>query len=106
TVINGGQLPDGNYQITLKAEDKFGNVSNEVKLDFTLDTTAPETPGVMLDTLFDSAPIGDSKTTFTSVKIIGKTEANATVTLQGIGTSIIADNAGKFTFTDVPLILG
>ncbi|MFM6082226.1 MAG: Ig-like domain-containing protein, partial [Dolichospermum sp.] len=41
TVINGGQLPDGNYQITLKAEDKFGNVSNEVKLDFTLDTTKP-----------------------------------------------------------------
>ncbi|MBE9057111.1 Ig-like domain-containing protein [Sphaerospermopsis sp. LEGE 08334] len=54
TAINGGNLPDGNYQLTLKAEDKFGNISNELKLDFTLDTTAPETPGFMLDTLFDT----------------------------------------------------
>ncbi|MDB9489241.1 phosphatase PAP2 family protein [Dolichospermum circinale CS-534/05] len=106
TQINGGQLPDGTYQLTLKAEDKFGNVSSEVKLDFTLDTTAPQTPGSMLDTKFDSAPIGDSYTTFDQVNLIGQTEANATVTLQGIGTSITADNAGKFTFTDVPLILG
>ena len=106
TQINGGQLPDGTYQLTLKAEDKFGNVSSEAKLDFTLDTTAPQTPGFMLDSLFDSAPIGDSQTTFTNVKLIGQTETNATVTLQQTGTSITADAAGKFTFTDVPLILG
>ncbi|MFM6552244.1 MAG: Ig-like domain-containing protein, partial [Microcystis panniformis] len=106
TVINGGQLPDGNYQITLKAEDKFGNVSNEVKLDFTLDITAPQTPGFMLDTILDSAPIGDSQTTFTNVKLIGQTEANASVTLQQTGISITADAAGKFVFSDVSLILG
>jgi hypothetical protein len=41
TQINGGQLPDGTYQLTFKAEDKFGNVSSEVKLGFTLDTTKP-----------------------------------------------------------------
>jgi hypothetical protein len=106
TQINGGQLPDGTYQLTFKAEDKFGNVSSEVKLDFTLDTTAPQTPGFMLDSLVDSAPIGDSQTTYDKVKLIGQTEANATVTLQQTGISITADNAGKFTFTDVPLILG
>jgi membrane-associated phospholipid phosphatase len=106
TQINDGQLPDGVYQLNLKAEDKFGNVSSEAKLDFTLDTTAPQTPGFMLDSLFDSAPIGDSQTTFTNVKLIGQTETNATVTLQQTGTSITADAAGKFTFTDVPLILG
>jgi len=42
TQINGGQLPDGTYQLTLKAEDEFGNVSSEVTLDFNLDTTAPQ----------------------------------------------------------------
>lgn len=106
TQINGGQLPDGVYQLNLKAEDKFGNISSEVKLDFTLDTTAPQTPGFMLDSLVDSAPIGDSQTTYDKVKLIGQTEANATVTLQQTGISITADAAGKFTFTDVPLILG
>jgi hypothetical protein len=106
TQINGGQLPDGVYQLNFKAEDKFGNVSSEVKLDFTLDTTAPQTPGFMLDSLVDSAPIGDSQTTYDKVKLIGQTEANATVTLQQTGISITADTVGKFTFTDVPLILG
>ncbi|KHG41357.1 hypothetical protein OA07_11900 [Aphanizomenon flos-aquae 2012/KM1/D3] len=106
TQINGGQLPDGVYKLNFKAEDKFGNVSSEVKLDFTLDTTAPQTPGFMLDSLVDSAPIGDSQTTYDKVKLIGQTEANATVTLQQTGISITADTVGKFTFTDVPLILG
>ncbi|GCL35462.1 hypothetical protein SR1949_05570 [Sphaerospermopsis reniformis] len=106
TQINGGQLPDGTYQLTLKAEDKFGNVSSEVKLDFTLDITAPQTPGFMLDTILDSAPIGDSRTTFTNVKLIGQTEANTTVKLQGIGTSITTDATGKFNFTNVELALG
>jgi outer membrane usher protein FimD/PapC len=77
-----------------------------VKLDFTLDITAPQIPGSMLDTKFDSAPIGDSYTTFDKVNLIGQTEANATVILQQTGISITADPTGKFTFTDVPLILG
>ncbi|MFM6202782.1 MAG: hypothetical protein ACKPE1_27215, partial [Dolichospermum sp.] len=61
---------------------------------------------VMLDTLFNSAPIGDSKTTFSTVKLTGQTSANTTVILQGIGTSITADAAGKFNFSDIPLVLG
>ncbi|MEA5620007.1 ScyD/ScyE family protein [Cronbergia sp. UHCC 0137] len=106
TEINGGQLSDGTYQLTLQAEDEFGNISTQVNLEFNLDTLAPQTPGFILDTLFDSAPIGNSQTTFTTVKLLGETEANTTVTLEGIGTSITADTAGKFRFDNVLLTLG
>jgi hypothetical protein len=106
TQINGGQLPDGVYQLSLKAEDKFGNVSNEVKLDFTFDTSAPQAPGTMLDSLFDAAPLGDSQTTFAKVNLLGQTEANATVTLDGTNISIVSDAIGKFKLADVAMALG
>ena len=106
TQINGGQLPDGVYQLSLKAEDKFGNASSEVKLDFTLDSTAPLSPGTMLDSLFDAAPIGDSQTTYDTVKLLGQTEANTSVTLQGTAIASTSDATGKFVLNNVALALG
>jgi membrane-associated phospholipid phosphatase/methionine-rich copper-binding protein CopC len=106
TQINGGKFPDGIYQLSLQAEDKAGNVNEAVKLDFTLDTTAPPTLGFMLDSLFDSAPIGDSQTTFATVNILGQTEANATVTIKETGAAVIADAQGKFKLTGVALVIG
>jgi membrane-associated phospholipid phosphatase/methionine-rich copper-binding protein CopC len=106
TQINGGKFPDGIYQLSLQAEDKAGNVTEAVKLDFTLDSTAPPTLGFMLDSLFDSAPIGDSQTTFATVNILGQTEANATVTIKETGASVTADAQGKFKLTGVALALG
>lgn len=97
----------GQQNLIIKAIDLAGNSTETTQIVVVnLDNTPPQIPGFMLDTKFDSAPIGDSYTTFDKVNLIGQTEANVTVTLQGIGTSITADNAGKFTFTDVPLILG
>ncbi|MBD2152111.1 Ig-like domain-containing protein [Pseudanabaena sp. FACHB-1277] len=104
--INGGQLPDGVYQLSLKAEDKFGNASTEVKLDFTLDSIAPKAPGTILDSLFDAAPIGDSQTTYDKVTLLGQTEANISVTLQGTAIASISDATGKFALNNVPLTLG
>jgi membrane-associated phospholipid phosphatase len=104
--INGGQFVDGAYQISLQSEDKFGNATPEVKLDFMLDTSAPATLGFMLDSLFDSAPIGDARTTFAAVDLIGQTEANTTVTIKETGASLTADAQGKFRFTNVALTLG
>lgn len=104
--VNGGQLLDGAYQIGLQAEDKFGNATPEVKLDFILDTSAPATLGFMLDSLFDSAPIGDARTTFATVNLFGQTEANAAVTIKETGATTTADAQGKFKLTNVALALG
>lgn len=41
--IKGGQIADGDYQLNLRAEDKFGNIS-EFLVKFTLDTTKPGIP--------------------------------------------------------------
>ena len=104
--INGGTLADGNYQLTLKATDQFGNSSEDVSLSFTLDTAAPQTPGFILNTLFDSAPIGDSHTTYSQINILGQTEANALLSLTGLGLTTTADSVGQFSFSDITLALG
>jgi RHS repeat-associated protein len=102
--INGGNLTDGSYKLTLKSEDVTGNNKKEVNIDFTLDRKAPDNLGFMLDTLFDSAPIGDSQTTYNMVNFLGQTEANSTVNLQG--KTVIADSQGRFKINDVGLIVG
>ncbi|MFM7437307.1 MAG: Ig-like domain-containing protein, partial [Snowella sp.] len=104
--INGGTLADGNYQLTLRATDQFGNNSGDVSFSFTLDTAAPQTPGFILNTLFDSAPIGDSQTTYSQINLLGQTEANALITLTGLGLTTTADSNGKFNFTNIALALG
>jgi hypothetical protein len=104
--INGGNLADGSYQLTLKAKDQFGNNSKDVSFSFTLDTSAPQTPGFILNTLFDSAPIGDSHTTYNQINLLGQTEANALLTLTGLGLTTTADSIGKFSFSDIALALG
>ncbi len=110
TQLNGGQLPDGKYKVTIQTEDRQGKAAEPVTLDFTLDTTPPSASGFMLDSLYDSAPIGDSRTSFGSVDLIGQTEANATVTLktrkESANASVIADAQGKFRFSQVALAVG
>ncbi|BCL35091.1 Ig-like domain-containing protein [Nostoc sp. MS1] len=103
--INGGDLSNGSHTLKLIATDIAGNTAN-FEYSFTLDALSPQRPGLMLDSLFDSAPIGDSQTTFATVDLIGQTEANATVILQGTGKSITADGTGKYKFTGVELQLG
>ncbi|MFN6154763.1 Ig-like domain-containing protein [Anabaena sp. AL09] len=97
----------GQQNLIIKAVDLAGNSKETTQpVEIILDNTPPQKPGFILDTLFDSAPIGDSQTTFEKVNLIGQTEANATVTLQGTQISTTADGAGKFKLIDVPLTLG
>jgi len=97
----------GQQSLIIKAVDLAGNSTETTQpVEIILDNTPPQKPGFILDSLFDSAPIGDSQTTFEKVNLIGQTEANATVTLQGTQISTTADGAGKFKLIDVPLTLG
>ncbi|WP_353928958.1 Ig-like domain-containing protein [Okeanomitos corallinicola TIOX110] len=97
----------GQQHLIINAIDIAGNSTETTQtVIINVENSAIQTPGFMLDTMFDSAPIGDSFTTFETVNLVGKTEANATVTLQQTGTSITADAAGNFVFTDVVLTLG
>ncbi|WP_217385551.1 Ig-like domain-containing protein [Dolichospermum sp. UHCC 0259] len=93
----------GQQNLIIKAIDLAGNST-----ETTQSVVVGQAVGVgfMLDTLFDSAPIGDSRTTYDTVNLLGQTDANATVTLQQTGASTTADTAGKFKFTGVSLTLG
>ena len=105
--LNGAQpLIDGTYNLGLQATDTLANASSEVRFNFTLDRLAPQAPGFALDSLFDSAPIGESSTTFATVRLLGQTEANATLTLNNSGDSLSANAQGQFQFSGVDLVLG
>lgn len=105
--INGHtELSQGQHTLKLLATDKAGNTSDPISYTFTLDTIAPTRPNFALDTTFDAAPIGDSRTTFTNVGLSGQTEGNIQVTLVGTGQETIASATGQFSFTEVALALG
>jgi RHS repeat-associated protein len=42
--LNNGALGDGDYQFAIRATDTENNVATPITLDFTLDTTAPQSP--------------------------------------------------------------
>lgn len=63
-------------------------------------------PGFALAPDFDSGLLGDAKTSFGAVDLIGVTSPNAAVTLQGTSLRTIANAEGKFLFANIPLILG
>jgi hypothetical protein len=42
--LNNGELADGDYQFAIRTTDTDNNVSTPITLDFTLDTTAPDSP--------------------------------------------------------------
>jgi hypothetical protein len=60
--INGGSLSDGDYTLKLTAQDSKGNTSQVYSYSFTLDRIAPNLT-LGLEANFDSAPVGDLKTT-------------------------------------------
>uniref|UniRef100_UPI0039C6F2A7 Ig-like domain-containing protein n=1 Tax=Nostoc sp. CCY 9925 TaxID=3103865 RepID=UPI0039C6F2A7 len=103
--IYGSSLPDGAHTLRLIASDEFGNTSNAFSFTFTLDTTVTQ-PVFNLDATSDSGIVGDKKTKFDTVKLTGLTDPGVTVSLEATDTTVIADNTGKFTFTNVSLIAG
>ncbi len=102
--IYGSTLADGQYTLQLQAKDQYGHVSQLFEITFVLDTALPLS--VALDPAFDSAPVGDYLTTSATVSLSGQAEAGATVRLQETGAIITADTSGRFTFSNVALVLG
>jgi hypothetical protein len=103
TEINAGTLPDGNYSLKLTAQDNKGNISAIYSYDFSLDRLAPNL-SLNLAPNFDSEPVGDLKTTFETVILVGTTEANLTVRLGGLEAT--ANGLGEFSFSNQLLNLG
>jgi RHS repeat-associated protein len=103
--LNGGTLADGVYTLYLQAADEYDNLSEVFGLTFTLDTTV-ETPTFNLEPASDSPEVGDKKTVFDTVTLVGQTEANATVVLEQTGLATTADHTGQFSFANVPLAIG
>jgi RHS repeat-associated protein len=108
STIYGSSLPDGGYALyllTRRNEGQFQSVSKE-GFGFILDTTPPVEPTFNLDAASDSGVIGDRKTNFSTVTLVGQTQANVTVTLQQTSGVTTSDSTGKFTFANVPLVMG
>ncbi len=75
------------YSIRARTTDQSGLSFEKVFTVGITDINEVKPVGFMLDSFFDSAPIGDSQTTFATVKLVGSAFANATVTLQSTGVS-------------------
>jgi hypothetical protein len=103
TQINQGNLLDGNYTLKLTSQDNKGNISAIYSYDFSLDRLVPNL-SLNLAPNFDSTPIGDFKTIFETVILVGATEANLTVTLGEITKT--ANELGEFIFENQVLELG
>ncbi|HKQ66927.1 MAG TPA: Calx-beta domain-containing protein, partial [Methylomirabilota bacterium] len=101
----GRPLDDGTHTLHLIATDAKGHTVR-ADVTFTLDTRAPRRPTLDLAAASDSAPVGDHRTTFDVVTLVGKTSPGALVALLGTGAATTADQHGRFTFEDVSLDVG
>jgi len=90
---------DGTYKLEVLADDNAGNTSNAT-VDFIIDKTLP--------TVVVTNPPDGTTLDVEMSDISGQTEAQSTVFLKTGTTqlSVLADAAGLFTFSNVPLIEG
>lgn len=90
---------EGNYFLSVRAEDSVGNISTQ-NLNFSIDLTAP-----VVTILF---PEENAEIENTTTSVNGNTEAHSLVELS-VGTyqtSTYSDTNGDFYFTEVPLTIG
>src|SRR5262249_31287928 len=85
------------------ASDGAGNQTPPVSFAFTLDTTPPASPALDLGA---GSASGDHQTSAARVVLVGQTDPNASVALVETGATTVANNAGVFQFTDVPVAEG
>jgi RHS repeat-associated protein len=107
--IYGGSLPDGILGINFSTHwNEPGNFQSgsDTPFAFILDTTPPPQPTFNLETASDSGEIGDRQTQFEIVTLVGQTQGNVKVTLQQTSAVTTSDSTGKFTFANVPLVMG
>lgn len=109
--IRGTTLVDGVHTLRLQAADEFGNTTAVFSLQFALDTRATAT--LELDAAFDTGVQGEFRTDAAAVRLVGTTEAGATVRLvRNVGgvvsevATVAADGNGDFAFDGLPLDVG
>ncbi|MEB3150387.1 MAG: Ig-like domain-containing protein, partial [Sphaerospermopsis sp.] len=97
--INGGQLADGEYQLTLRAENQGGNV-DEFLVKFTLDNTKPGIPteiGLKNDS--------DTVTNQNTPTITGKGETGALIEIldgqNKLGQTIVVNGFWEITTSQI-----
>ncbi len=98
-------LLDGVHHVTASATDAAGNVGTSTLLDVTIDTQPPLV-SLTLDPASDTAPLGDNHTTLATVILNGLTEPTTPVTLAQGNLSLVSGSDGKFSFNNVPLVIG
>src|SRR5215467_3012092 len=98
-------LADGTHTLHLIATDVKGHMV-ERDITFVLDTRPPRRPTLDLAPAFDSAPVGDHRSTFDVVTLVGRTSPGAFVALIGTEAATTADPNGRFAFDDVALDVG
>ncbi len=97
---------DGSHTVQFQATDLAGNVSAIASVSFVLDTIAPALPTLNLSTSSATGTLGDGITAASRVTLVGQTEPQAAVVLQGSGASTVANAFGTFQFNNVALALG
>ena len=105
--VNLSGLGDGTYSFTATSEDPVGNRSeSSSQLLVTIDTTAPDIESLVLDSASDTGNVGDQTTDHDLVRLTGRTEPNAIVSVAGTEIVVVADGSGEFQIDDVPLRFG
>ena len=99
-------LGEGGFAVTAAAQDLAGNRTVSDAFQLTVDQTPPATPDFDLDSASDSGTLGDKITTINPVTLTGTTDAGATVEIDGLGRTTVADATGAFAFADVTLVEG
>jgi RHS repeat-associated protein len=97
TQLNGGQLPDGNYQVYLQATDNYGNATTPQTLAFQLLTTAIAPTNLQLLASSDTGASNSDKITKTNQPTIqGNGKTGDTIQLIDgnvlVGTGIVENN--------------
>jgi hypothetical protein len=102
----GTAMADGPHRLHVRATDLAGNVSDISTVAFVLDATAPTSPAIDLSLGSDSGIIGDQTTSAGKVTLVGQSEPNAHVTLNGSLASALVSNSGVFFLSDISLAVG
>ncbi len=97
SLLNKGSLPNGEYNLVLKAKSSSGQESEVATVSFTLDRTPPPL-NFGLTPESDTGILGDGTTTKRNVTLLGQTDPGLQLALLGNQRITAADNTGKFTF--------
>ncbi|MFT3883602.1 MAG: putative Ig domain-containing protein [Gemmatales bacterium] len=107
TLLNqlaGGTLTEGAHTLKLLANDQYNNKSSIYSLPFVLDSQIALS--VDLSASADTAPVGDLKTSISTVTLTGITDPGATVQLVGTANSTTADSQGHYSLNGIDLVVG